>query len=173
METIDYQKQAADFLKETDTQFETEFLKHGKHFDDDKDTRDIYKVMLRRGKREYSFNFGQSISKGKRFKDKTTGLEFYANGDNVQPFGKPQKVTSQYLKEFCRFVIPGEAPTAYDVLAALTKYNPDTLENFCAEFGYDTDSKKAEKIYHAVMDEWQNLKALFNDKELEKLAEIN
>ena len=32
-------------------------------------------------------------------------------------------------------------PTAYDVLAYLTKYDPGTFENFCGDFGYDTERK--------------------------------
>jgi len=63
-------------------------------------------------------------------------------------------------------------PTAYSVLACLTKYDPETFENFCSEFGYDEDSRKALKIYEAVKDEYLNLCSLFNEKELELLMEI-
>lgn len=64
-------------------------------------------------------------------------------------------------------------PTAYDVLACLTKYEVGTFEEFCSEFGYDTDSRKAEKTYLAVKDEWLNISRLYNDEELEQLREIN
>ena len=64
------------------------------------------------------------------------------------------------------------APTAYDVLACLTKYDPGTLEDFCDEFGYDLDSKKAERVYNAVKDEYNNLCMLFSDEELAELTEI-
>lgn len=39
----------------------------------------------------------------------------------------------------------GRAPTAYDVLACCGSdlSCPDTFEEFCAEYGYDTDSRKA------------------------------
>lgn len=66
-----------------------------------------------------------------------------------------------------------EAPTAYDILACLTKYDPGTFENFCADYGYDTDSRKAEKVYNDVVKEYDNLKMLYSDKELERLAEIS
>lgn len=68
--------------------------------------------------------------------------------------------------------IPIVNPTAYDVLACLTKYDPGTFEDFCSEFGYDEDSRNAEKTYNAVKDEWQNVRALFTDSEIEQLQEI-
>lgn len=66
-----------------------------------------------------------------------------------------------------------ESPTAYDILSCFTKYDPGTFENFCADYGYDTDSRKAEKIYNNVVKEYDNLKMLYSDKELELLAEIS
>lgn len=64
-------------------------------------------------------------------------------------------------------------PSNYDVLACLTKYDPGTFENFCSEFGYDTDSRKAFKTYKAVRREWKNIERLFTPEQIEQLAEIN
>jgi hypothetical protein len=64
-------------------------------------------------------------------------------------------------------------PTAYDVLACVTKWNPGTFENFCSEFGYDEDSRRALKTYKAVCKEWRNISKLFTETELEQLQEIN
>lgn len=66
----------------------------------------------------------------------------------------------------------GKAPSAYSVLACITKYDPGTFEQFCGDYGYDTDSRKAEKTYKAVVEEWQNIRTLFTPEELEKLQEI-
>ena len=66
-----------------------------------------------------------------------------------------------------------KSPNSYDVLACLTKYDPGNFENFCSDFGYDTDSKKAEKTYLAVKDEYLNVTRLFTDSEIEILNEIN
>ena len=63
-------------------------------------------------------------------------------------------------------------PTAYDVLACLQKYDVGTFENFCSEFGYDEDSRTAEKIYKAVCKEYLNVCKLWSDSEIEELAEI-
>ena len=64
------------------------------------------------------------------------------------------------------------SPTPYDVLACLTKYEPGTFENFCGDFGYDTDSRKAEKIYKNVCKEWEKVSGFFTGAEIEELSEI-
>jgi hypothetical protein len=69
--------------------------------------------------------------------------------------------------------IPIVEPKLYDILTCLTKYNPGTFENFCSEFGYDEDSKSAEKTYNAVKEAYINMCRLFSDEELEILQLIN
>jgi hypothetical protein len=64
-------------------------------------------------------------------------------------------------------------PTAYDVLATMEKYDIGSFENFCSEFGYDTDSRKAYKTYKSVMKEWENVEKLFTPEQLEMLQEIS
>jgi hypothetical protein len=66
-----------------------------------------------------------------------------------------------------------KAPTKYDVLACLTKFDPGSFENFCEEVGYDSDSRKAEKTYKAVKREWESVKRVFGEGEcLDALREI-
>ena len=65
------------------------------------------------------------------------------------------------------------APTAYDILACLTKYDPGSFENFCSEFGYDEDSRRAYKTYKAVVKEFENVEKLFSEEEREQLNKIN
>lgn len=62
-------------------------------------------------------------------------------------------------------------PTMYDVLTCLTKYDPNTFEDFCSEFGYDTDSRAAERTHKAVVKEYEAVERLFGDI-IEELAEI-
>ncbi len=62
-------------------------------------------------------------------------------------------------------------PTLYDILSCLTKYNPETFEIFCGDYGYNEDSRKAEKRYKAVVREWKRVEALFFDV-LDELREI-
>lgn len=66
-----------------------------------------------------------------------------------------------------------EEPSPYDVLACLQTYEPeDTFEAFCLEYGYDSDSIRALKIYKAVWREYAKLRKLFSVEELALLAEI-
>jgi hypothetical protein len=62
-------------------------------------------------------------------------------------------------------------PNAYDVLACLQKYEVSSFEDFCYDFGYNTDSRKAEKTYKAVLKEYKNVYRLFSDV-MEQLDEI-
>lgn len=64
-----------------------------------------------------------------------------------------------------------QEPAMYDVLTCLTKYDPYTFEDFCGDYGYDEDSRTAERIYKAVCKEWRAVERLFSDV-LDKLQEI-
>lgn len=169
--TINYQQQANEFLKITGVSLDIDFLKTGKHFEDDKEVRDIYKCTLKRGGRSYSFNFGQSLAKSQHYLDIRLKRTYTMTGGALNSNYKI--VNLDYLKNNPEFkIIKGEAPTSYDILACLTKYDPGTFENFCSEFGYDTDSRKAEKIYHAVKAEYLGLCSIFSEEEMRLLSEI-
>lgn len=78
-----------------------------------------------------------------------------------------------YTFSFGQSIAAGaEYPKLYDVLSCLTKYDPESFENFCSEFGCDQDSRKAERTYKAVCKEWKAVNRLFNDC-LDELQEIN
>jgi hypothetical protein len=102
-----------------------------KHFPTDKDNRYVFKITLKKGGKQYTFNFGQSISEG------------------------------------------SNEPTLYSVLSCLQKYDVGTFEDFCGDFGYDEDSRTAERTYKAVVKEFQAMERLFNSDELELLQIIN
>lgn len=65
-----------------------------------------------------------------------------------------------------------KTPTAYDVITCIQKYDIGTFEDFCSEFGYGEDSRKAENIYKAVCKEWRQVEAFFTPDEIEILQEI-
>jgi hypothetical protein len=164
--------------KEFDFSFECKYLKNDFHFDKDESTRDIYEITLKRGTREYIFNFGQSIMDSQYYQDSIKERSYTLNGQNrtgnyilhdIEKFKKsfPDGGT-QKLK-----LIKGKEPSLYKILTCLTKYDPGTFENFCGEFGYDEDSRSAEKTYNAIKEEYMNMCKLFNDEELEILQLIN
>lgn len=172
----DYEKQASDFLLKTNVSFSAKFLKYGKHFDEDKENRDVYEITLKRGNREFKFNFGQSIinsgfyyTKGKQKTDIDRSFKDYGKAVIIMKI-KDNGFLNNGKSDIIHF--PKE-PTAYDVLTCLTKSEAGTFEDFCGDFGYDEDSIKAEKTYKAVLNEWQNVAMLWSDSEIEELQEIN
>lgn len=189
----EYDEQAKKFLEETGTEFSVEFIKHDVHFPDDRDTRDIYEVTLKRGNRIYAFKFGQSVSDS-GVKHLMPNHSKDISGDFMtQEYRKQlidfdtkdaddrRRLKAKFMLKMGQHVYPcsgrdefqfGISPTAYSVLASLQKYDPGSFEDFCSGFGYDNDSKKAEKTYNAVKGEWQNVERLFNEEELEKLQEV-
>lgn len=159
-------------------EYECKFLKNDYHFNNDTSTRDIYEITLKRGTRDYTFNFGQSINCSGEYvvreslRNKVWVIE-YTQGKihftlkefkNIPSYivGKGDIHKNTNFKE----------PTLYDILTCLTKYDVGTFENFCSEFGYDEDSRKAEKTYNAVVKEYESMCRLFSDEELEVLQLI-
>lgn len=188
-----YDKQAVNFLKATNTEFKAELLRNDYHFDNDKLKRDIYNITLKRGNRSFSFEFGQSNVNSQYYFDKTSkrkyteGKEYFESIDSGKSKKHYKDMFLKYISNSSMFINTindikalkrfgflkeGTSPTEYDILACLTKYDPETFENFCDEFGYDTDSKSAEKTYNAVVNEYKNVAMLWNDSEIEQLAEI-
>jgi hypothetical protein len=63
-------------------------------------------------------------------------------------------------------------PTPYDVLTVITKQDPGSFEDFCGDFGYDTDSRKAESVYFAVQKEWSKVRRFFTADEITEMQDI-
>lgn len=165
----EYDEQAEAFLKATDTTFKAVFLKHGKHSEDDKENRDVYTFTFSRGERTFKGDFGQSITNSGRWTYYSTKKGRLVSND----FKQLQKLAGRALaKGECKLNDKQEEPSAYDVLSCLTKYDPGTFKEFCSEFGYDEDSKKVERIYLAIVNEWDNVRMLWTDKEIEMLQEV-
>lgn len=83
------------------------------------------------------------------------------------PYNERKKAERE-LKRLKAEAVPNE----YDVLACLEKYDVGTFEDFCSEFGYDEDSRTAERIYIAVIKEYKDLTRIFTEEQMEELSEI-
>jgi hypothetical protein len=189
----EYEQKAQDFLRETGTEIKIKYLKNDFYFDDDKEKRDIYEVELKRGDRTFKFKYGNSLV--------DSGLILYVGSGGIKRrtnhkgFSIPKDIREQFINakttaekrkaklklkywfEQNHFSLSGlkyefEQPRAYDILFCLQKYEVGTFEGFCSEFGYNTDSKKAEKTYKAVKNEYENLERLYSEREFEKMREI-
>lgn len=172
-----YEKQAIDFLEKTGCTMEIKFKENRRYFPDDKEARDVYDIKITRGNRVWVFEFGNSI----------TDSEFVAVYGRSR-YKIPSEMRTKTLHEITRYVrfnlqpdfgrvaadkiIMPKPPTEYSVLACLTKYDIGTLDDFCCEFGYDSDSKTADRVYAAVKEEWLNVCRIWNDSEIEELTEI-
>jgi hypothetical protein len=173
--TTNYEQQAIEFLKATNTTFTATFKKNDIHFPGDKEARDIYTITFERKGRKMTVDFGQSLSK--------SGF-CYTKGKKVIQLDRSkldQKNLAFAIKMVDHdFLNNGksdtihypEAPTAYDVLACLQKYEVGTFENFCGEFGYDEDSRTAERLYKAVCKEFDDVERLWSVDEIEQLQKI-
>jgi len=173
----DYEKQAKDFLVSTGVDIKTVFKKNDYHFKGDTDKRDIYSVTISRGSRSFTFDFGQSLSKSGFY-------AIYGKTKYFLPYDLLEKSDSE-LKQFIKYNFQYDfgnvktnkinkpiKPSNYNILACLTKYDPNTFEDFCSEFGYSTDSISAMEIYKAVKEEWKNVQTIWTDKEIDLLIEI-
>lgn len=179
VELSEYEKQAIEVLEKLGATVTTEFLRLGKHFQDDKEDRLIYKFTVTKGTRSYSGEYGgslysteEAIKKAIDWLSKGVGIPLERNGREIlHKLRNRLELPAVFGFEFMKRCIP--VLSAYNVIASLTKYDPGTFENFCADFGYDTDSRAAEKIYNAVKAEYQGLAMLFSDDELCLLSEVN
>jgi hypothetical protein len=158
MDNIDYEKQGNDFLTATNTELKIEYIGKRKHFPDDREERDCYNVTLSRDNRSYSFVFGDSIANTEKREVAKRPFQPY---DYSRTMREWKKAKAEYKE-----------PRAYDILSCLTKYDPGTFSDFCSEYGYDNDSIRAKNTYEAVRDEYLNLAKLYNNAEMEKMAEI-
>lgn len=68
----------------------------------------------------------------------------------------------------------GKHPTPYGVLACISGdvHCPETFADFCAEYGYETDSIQALQTFRRCSAFAKRLRAFFTEAELEALSEI-
>jgi len=169
-ELSEYEQQAITFCQTHGVEISWEYGGHCLHFPDDKDYRAVWRATVTRREVTQCFDFGRSLvdsywvvtSRGKQRPDRA----------NVVGPWKPNAV-AYWGGQDRGYLVPSKLPpTSYDLLATLTKYNPGLFEDFCGDFGYDTDSRKAEQTYFAVQKEWSKVHRLFRDC-LDELRAIN
>lgn len=166
----EYTEQAKKFLQDAGATIKIEF--QGRAINTmwkEKQLRNLYAVTITTPRGSYTFNFWDSLHNTEltqmtveRYTIKY--LRRHWEDMNYYEQVKAQKELAKKQKE--------ARPDCYDVLACLTKYDPGTFEDFCAEYGYDEDSRTAERIYIAVQNELANLKRIFDPEQLEAMQEI-
>lgn len=123
-------------------------------------------------------DFDLSVSKyNKKQRTKYDHIKNFGSVESAVPFIK--KAIQRKIDDLKRESVMSNEPlteviepTLYDVLTCLQKYDVGTFEDFCSDYGYDTDSRTAFKTYKAVVKEFQAMERLFNSEELEVLQMI-
>lgn len=170
---MDYEQNAIEFCEKNNVVITKEFLKNDFHFADDKSKRDIYKITIATPYHKFSFDYGQSIINSQYLRDDRKPAQTYTLNGKARTGNIEIHNLQKY--ENCGnplTLVNGKIPTDYDILASLTKYESETFEDFCYNYGYDNDSIKAKKIFKDVKKEYNNVfKAMFYC--IEELREIN
>ena len=178
--TTDYEAAALQFLENTKTALTIKLKDYCDRLEMGKKSF-CYDFKLVKGNRSYSGVFSESIAFTERVlfdaEYSTRGISLYEENRRKSIIMSIDIKKGQFRKirknEIAGSWKPIPNPSAYSILACLTKYDPGTLEDFCSEFGYDIDSKKAEKVYQDVRSEYLGIAALFNEEEMNDLQEIN
>lgn len=146
METTDFKKQATDFLEKFNIKFAAK-LTDAKPPPWAEDVNGIYghhyKITLSKGERGQGVKFGQRVT-----------FDFWSSLRDSQ--------------HGIRTV------DAYTVLAAVSgDVNcPEDFHEFCGEYGYDEDSRKAERTFKGAAAFGRRLRAFFTQEEITELQEI-
>lgn len=166
----EYTKQAEKFLQDANATMKIEL--QGRAINTmwkEKQLRNLYAVTITTPRGSYTFDFWDSL-----YNTELTQMtvQEYARKNlrrrwEDMTYSEKNKASAELAQK------QKEArPNCYDVLACLTKYDPGTFEDFCAEYGYDEDSRTAERIYIAVQNEFANLKRIFDPEQLKAMQEI-
>jgi len=168
-----YEQQAVTFADDCGLIMAAQYTGHFPRFS--KYVTAVYWITLQRpGRKPYSFQFSTSIN---------DSWEYKSEGQWKKHAGLPPKLDID--KFFSSLPVPAnfpftyhwvtqtkKSPSLYDILACLTTYDPGSFSDFCSEYGYDEDSKKAEDLYRAVLAEWRAVEPLFSDV-IDQLREIS
>ena len=167
MNMNEYLKQAKNFLNNANAKCEIVYggISRNENWKE-KEKRNWYDVTITTPRGKMTFIFWDSIH---NTKISTMTFEEYAKKkfkcNRVENMLYREKV--KVKNDLAR--LKAEAvPNEYDVLACLEKYDPGTFENFCSEFGYDEDSRTAERIYIAVIKEYKDLTRIFTKEQIEE-----
>jgi len=137
------------FLKDHGISYDIVYMGHGPMWDVP-EWRAMWQVTLRkRGLKDLTFKFGDSLIDSWLIQHKgedprplqPVEWSYTAIKTAIQKGGGKVKGCDAIL---IRRQVP---PAIKDVLSGLPYYDPGDFEEFCAEFGYDTDSRKAVDAY--------------------------
>lgn len=166
----EYQAQAKQFLTDCNATMEIKYLcKTTTPWDGD-NMHNCYWFTITTPKGKYSSKFYDSLHNTEisNMSLAEYGRKFHKRNPNDATFYEQNKWRKELI------ALKAEAkPTEYDILACVEKYGYDSFSDFCAEFGYSTDSISARETFLACGEEYAGIRRIFTKEQMEKLREIN
>ena len=176
----EYDLQAESFIDKTGLKIEKVYQGHRPYFGGDKAQRAVWSITFKRKDcQDYTFTFGDSIMNSYKERDDIYGESSLALNKTVSQktlrlkgFKEAVELGGGFIRGSLYLVKAKNEPTDYDILSAVEKHDPGTFQDFCDNFGYDTDSRKAEKLYFRVQEQFTAINTMFSEPELEELCNI-
>lgn len=126
----------------------------------------VFEVTLTRNGRTYATEYTKGCAhrvwkRGNQFPRTNYWDARRKPGQSVELFGLPKLKPGDVTAEFDRLT-EAEPPTVDEVLWSLVSdasgvRHGQTFDEWAGEYGYDTDSRKAEKAFNSCRDEWAGL----------------
>ena len=167
----DYQAQAKQFLTDCNATMEINLV--GKevptHWRDETKPHNKYQFTIATPKGKYTSYFWDSLYNtevSEMTADNLACKKYKAHYDVLRMHER-----NNVLRELKSLKAKAK-PTEYDILACLEKYSYDSFSDFCAEFGYSTDSISARETFLACGEEYAGLRRIFTEEQMEKMREI-
>lgn len=140
----DTKMQLEEFIKITWIVIEKKFLKKDFYFDWDKDQRNVREIVIKRWNKQIDFTFGDSLMNSNK-----------------------KKLINRWTDTYKNIIVE---PTNYDLFSCLqTDYVDELFEDRCDNLWYDTDSRRAERIYNNCVKQTYKIKKIFSYNEIRKL----
>ena len=167
----EYQAQAKQFLADCNATMEIKFIGREipTHWLGETKLRNKYQFTITTPKGKYTSYFWDSLhnTEMSTISEITYAQQKYKASYDCLRSHEKAKVREELTKLKAK-----ARPTEYDVLACLEKYSYDSFSDFCAEFGYSTDSISARETFLACGEEYAGLSRIFTEEQMEKLREI-
>lgn len=167
----DYTKMANDFLSKANAKIDITFIGRAINSDWCENVlRNLYDVTITTRRGSMTVKFWDSLHNTQITQ---MSVEDYAKKYFRMQYGCLTLCERSQASKKLRAMQNEAKPTAYDVLACLTKHDCGSFDNFCLEYGYSNDSIRALKTYLACGKEYEALCRIFDSKQVEALREIN
>lgn len=167
----DYQAQAKQFLADCNATMEISFI--GKeipsHWLGETKPHNKYQFTITTPKGKYTSYFWDSLHNtevSKMTADDLACKKYKAHYNVLRGYEK-----TNVLREL-ESIKANAIPTEYEILAAVEKYSYDSFSDFCAEFGYSTDSISVRETFLACGEEYAGLRRIFTKEQMEKMRDI-